>query len=112
MPPKLGRETRLLTDVTATDTGDAKRIRGSKVVFYAEGDTSAGAGAATIVVEAKPEGGSVWVLLGTISLTLGTTKTADGFAIDAPWGEVRMRVSAISGTDATVDGWMTGAGAH
>lgn len=91
--------------VTATGAQEAFKPRGSKKVFQAYGNTSAGAGAATIVIEGSIFGTN-YVTLGTISLTLGTTVTSDGFAIDAPWPFVRARISAISGTNASVTGDM------
>lgn len=81
--------------------------------FYANGTTSAGAGSATIDIEAtnldtptSPAVAGEWFSLGTITLTLATTISSDGFTTDAPWRHVRANVTAISGTDATVDVWM------
>ena len=80
-----------------------------KRTFQALGTTSAGVGAATIVIQASnvavpstDAASADWLTLGTITLTLGTTQVTDGFASDAPWLHVRSRVTAISGTDATV----------
>lgn len=70
--------------------------------IHAWGTTSAGAGAATINIEASNDLTAPWLVLGIISLTLGTTATADGFAIDAPWKWTRANVTAISGTNASV----------
>lgn len=73
--------------------------------FFATGTTSAGAGAATVVIYGSNDGVS-WTSLGTITLTLATTITADtntgGFASLAPWPFVCAHVSAISGTSASV----------
>lgn len=80
-----------------------------KRTFHAYGTTSSGAGSATIMVEvsnfADPgtaANGQNWVTAATITLTLATTQSGDGVAIDAAWRWVRARLSAISGTGATV----------
>lgn len=94
-----------------TTTGYSKVIanRSPQASFQAYGTTSAGAGAATILIQVSDvpvpvEATDVdWITLGTITLTLGTTQTTDGFAKDAPWRHYRAKVSAISGTDASVN---------
>jgi hypothetical protein len=96
---------KLFTAVTTTGLQEKFQPRGSKKVFQAYGTTSAGAGSATIVIQGSIFGDN-FITLGTISLTLGTTLTSDGFAIDACWPFVRANVSAISGTNATVTGDM------
>lgn len=74
--------------------------------FSASGTTSAGAGAATIIIYGSILGTDTWVSLGTITLVLATTITAvtntDGFVSEAPWPFLCARVTAISGTTATV----------
>lgn len=74
---------------------------GGKNAFQAFGSTSSGSGAATVVVQGSNDA-SNWVTMGTITLTLGTTATSDGFASDASWAVVCGYVSAISGTGASV----------
>jgi hypothetical protein len=104
--------TAIISGAIATGAGSTyeveRRISGNqKRVFQATGTTSAGAGAATIVVEVSLTGTTnEWITLGTITLTLGTTVTTDGFAMDAAWTYVRGNVTAISGTDATVNLYM------
>lgn len=74
-----------------------------KRTVQAVGFTSAGAGAATIIVEATNEvTPTAWVFLGTITLVLSTTPIADGFTIDAPWRNIRFRITSITGTDGQV----------
>lgn len=93
----------LITGATATGSGETFIPWGSNRVFQAYGSTSSGSGAATILIEVSLTGETNhWITLGTISLTLGTTVTTDGFASDAPWKYCRARVSAISGTGASV----------
>lgn len=89
----------LLNGSTTTETGSARKMIGKK--FQAFGTTSSGSGAATIIVEVSLDGDN-WMTLGTISLTLGTSSTSDGFAAAEKWDQVRGRVSAISGTGAAV----------
>lgn len=89
---------------TATNTGSAFELWGTKWAFQAYGSTSAGSGAATIVIQvSNVDTDAAYINMGTISLTLGTTVTADGFASDAPWKYVRAKVTAISGTNASVN---------
>src|SRR5687767_10472006 len=83
--------TALLTDATATTTGDYTRPAGVNTTFQAYGATTAGAGAATIVIEVSNLEAPVnstnvdWITAATITLTLSTTRTSDGFAMQAPW---------------------------
>ena len=58
-------------------------------------------GAATIKIQVSNDGAN-WLDLGTITLTLGTVATADGFASYAAWAYVRANVTVISGTNASV----------
>lgn len=97
----------LLSSAIATGSGETHQPVGTKRTFHARGSTSAGAGAADVVIEVsnttdKPSSDTEWLELGTISLTLSTTESGDGFASDAAWRWVRARVDAISGTDAEV----------
>lgn len=91
-----------------TGAGSAYQVKCQLRTYDASGTTTAGVGAATIQIQ----GSNVfppttlagdWVLLGTITLTLGTAKTADGFSSFASWRSIRANVSAISGTNASVD---------
>lgn len=92
---------KLLSAATATGAGQAYQPGTPKRTFHATGLTTAGAGSATIVVQVSNDG-SNWLTLGTITLTLATTVSGDGFASDAPWRHVRGNVTAISGTGASV----------
>lgn len=91
----------ILDAATATGAGVVHRPWGHRRTYEAQGTTSAGAGAAVIVIQVCNDGSS-WKTLGTFSLTLGTTSTTDGFASSAAWKYVRANVSSISGTTATV----------
>lgn len=89
------------TSTTTTGTGDAHYKDAPKTTFQA---IVAGTGAvtATVVFDCS-NNGTNWcsTALGTISLS-GTTSATDGFTTDAPWKYVRARVTAISGTGASV----------
>lgn len=91
----------LLSSVIATGAGASVNHYDSRCTFQASGTTSAGAGAATIVVQVSNDNTN-WLTAGTISLTLSTTSTTDGFVLDAKWVYIRGNVTAISGTNATV----------
>lgn len=91
----------LLQNATTTVTGDWKFKDAPKVAIQG---TVVGTGAvsATIVVEVSNDATyAVTTPLGTITLS-GTTSNSDGFTTDAPWKYLRGRITAISGTNATV----------
>lgn len=104
--------TQLLSSATATGAGTSYTPICTIRTFQAMGTTSSGSGASAIIIEASnkfapTEATNVdWTTLGTISLTLGTTQTNDGFVSDAPWKWIRARVSSISGTGASVNAYM------
>lgn len=102
----------LLSGATATGYSEVMEPVAKNRTFQAQGSTGSGTGAATIIIQVSnlpsPATGTDvdWITLATITLTLGTTKTTDGFATDAPWRHARAKLSAISGTGATVSAWM------
>lgn len=105
----------MLSAATATGASHVMQPNGSKRTFFCHGTTSAGAGASAISVYvtdvltagACPSAAAThYKVIGTITLTLGTTRTNDGFASDAPWPCVYMNVDSISGTDGTVSCYM------
>ena len=73
--------------------------------------TGTGTVSATINVQVTNEdatangANSNWITMGTITLS-GTTTATDGFTTIAPWRWVRVNVTAISGTGATVQAIM------
>lgn len=91
-----------------TATGASAKVTGNNNnrTYQASGTTTAGAGAATVKIQGsnvvQPAVDGDWVDIGTITLTLATTKSGDGFTSDAPWLNVRSNVTAISGTGAAV----------
>lgn len=72
-----------------------------KKTIVAYGTTSAGSGSATVLVQGSLEG-THYVDLGTISLTLGTTETAGKVENEFPYEYLRVNISALSGTNASV----------
>lgn len=98
----------ILSAATTTISGSAHQPWGGKRVFQAYGTTSAGSGSATIKIEASLDGVG-WVELDSLSLTLATTRATgveDSSENGFPWLNIRARVSAITGTDASVNVWM------
>ncbi len=87
---------------TATATGQPFSFDdNASGTFQAKGTTSAGAGASVVSIQVSNDT-SNWITAGTISLTLATTSSSDGFAITAPWAFVRAKIDSISGTGASV----------
>jgi hypothetical protein len=89
-----------------TATGATPRIFKDSpyATFQVTGTTTASTGSATVKIQGSNlDDANSYVDLGTITLTLGTTLTADGFATSAPWKFVRANVTAISGTGASVN---------
>jgi hypothetical protein len=104
----------LLNAATTTATGAAWNPRDTSAnatyvyhSFQAVGSTTTSTGAATVLIEVSNDGTN-FITLGTITLTLGTTVTSDGFAVANTWEFYRARVSAISGTGALVTVYMKG----
>lgn len=91
----------LLNGVTATGAGTSVNHYDSRCTFQAAGTTTAGAGAATILVQVSNDNTN-WLTAGTITLTLSTTSSTDGFILDAKWVYIRGNITAISGTGASV----------
>lgn len=81
-----------------TDGGSATPVR----TFHCNGTTSSGSGAASVDIEVS-NNATDWKWLGTISLTLGTTSTSDAFPAEGAWQFVRGKVTAISGTGASIN---------
>lgn len=92
----------LLNNVTTTATGTAVDLQNNtndERNFVAK-VSGTGAVSATVLVEVSIDNQD-YITLGTITLS-GTTSATDGFVTDESWQYVRGRVSAISGTGATV----------
>jgi len=100
------KESTLLPATIATATGGTVRPHNRPMSFTAEGETSSGAGTATIIIEGKAESGTVWETIDTLSLTLGTTTTSDSGSTDVPWSNVRARLTTLTGTGATVRSYL------
>jgi hypothetical protein len=100
----------LLNNVTTTATGTPQNVQTLRTpqdnrTFQASGQTSAGAGAARVDVEVSNDNTN-WILMGSITLTLGTTTTTDGFSSLASWTYTRGKVYSITGTGASVSLYM------
>jgi hypothetical protein len=104
----------LLTAATGTGAGNAWHPRDVPATntyvfhsFQASGTTTASTGAATVVIQVSNDGTN-YLTLGTITLTLGTSSTSDGFASLNTWEYYRANLTAISGTGASVTVLMKG----
>ena len=104
---KCGRVYNLTPEVTgAIATGVQTPIFKDSpyATFQAYGATTASTGSAVVVIQGSNiNDANAFITLGTISLVLGTTITADGFSTTAPWKYVRANVTTISGTGASVN---------
>lgn len=104
----MGKPIRLLTNKTATVTGAGYRFEPSnnfglrKVHAVVEGT---GAVSATIIVDGRSGDLSYWAPEFTISLS-GTTSDSYRGTMQDNGGEYRARITAISGTGATVNLWI------
>jgi hypothetical protein len=98
----------ILADATTTATSAVFKPQTHNRSYQVYGATSSGSGSATVVIEVSSIESPVnstnvdWITMGTVTLTLGTTRTSDGFVSTAAWRNVRARVTAISGTGAAV----------
>ena len=101
MPRKIDK---LIEGATSTEDGDQVVVDGLARTYQG---IVAGTGAVTATIEIEGSNdskvsGAEWVSLGTITLS-GTTSDTDGFGSVLPWLMVRARLTAITGTGATVN---------
>jgi len=98
----------LQTDATTTGNGEEAQPNRVKRSFFAVGTVTAGAGSVTILIEVSNDGTN-WLLVDTLTLTIASSSAngVDGFYHEASWLYSRMRISAISGTNATVNASIT-----
>lgn len=92
----------LLSGVTSTTTGAAHDAgpEGITARTFVANVSGTGAVSATVIVQVS-NNGLHFITLATITLS-GTSSDADGFVADEAWQYVRGKVTAISGTGATV----------
>ena len=97
------------TDNFTTSTGNSNAIyKESPYSAFQAIVTGTGTVTGTVNVQVTNEDATAagtkanWITIGTITLS-GTTTATDGFTTVAPWRWVRINVSAISGTSATVE---------
>lgn len=91
----------LLKDVNTTGEGDAVMVTAPQKTLQLIGKTTSGAGAATVIVEVTNDPlKAVWLPIGSLQLTLSTTASSEGFAVNSKWDYIRGNVSSISGTGA------------
>lgn len=104
----------LLNAATGTGAGDAWKPRDVPATntyivhsFQAVGNTTSSTGAATVLIQVSDDGTN-YLTLGTITLTLGTASTSDGFSVINDWNFYRANLTAITGTGANVSVYMKG----
>ena len=90
-----------LSGAIAQGAGSALSGLAPEKSCQAYGTTTAGAGAATVAIQASNDN-SNWITVGTITLVLATAVSSDGFAMNSLWRHIRANVTAISGTGASV----------
>lgn len=97
--------TKILSGATTTVTGSAQSLPtiddGLGSIAVQGVLTGTGAVSATVVIEVSLDQTN-YVTAGTITLS-GTTSATDGFLMNTGWQWVRARVTAISGTSATLN---------
>jgi len=101
----------IMSQAAATGAGTIYGRGPAIKTFQIVGATSSGAGGATVKIQGSNDK-STWVDLGTVTLTLATTASADGFVVDAPWVFSRANVTAISGTGAYASVFMGAVGGY
>lgn len=101
----LTKATKIMTAKTTTGAGSTFKPLGPQRSFQGVGRTTASTGASVIAIQVSDDCAN-FIEAGTITLTLGTTDTSDGFSTDAHWQCVRGYVNSISGTGANVDVWI------
>lgn len=99
----------LQSAATTTATGDWVKCYGPAQSYQVTANGTSGAFSATVVIEASNDKiNALATPIGTVVASgTATTANSDGFTTGlAPWAWVRARVSAISGTGATVTTYM------
>lgn len=91
----------ILTNATATGAGSSHPVWSVKKTFQGTGSVSASTGSVDVDIEVSNDNVN-FIVMGSVSLSLTTTPSTDGFTTDSPWKYVRANVTAITGTDATV----------
>lgn len=92
--------TPLLDNVTTVSAGAV--VLGGQIASFSAQASVAGTGAvsATVVIEGSNNAAD-WVPIATLNMS-GTTRATDGGVAQTLWAQIRARVTAISGTSASV----------
>lgn len=96
------------TSLTGSGTSKTYNLWGTTATVQAK-VVGTGAVTADVAVQVS-NNGTDFHTLSTIALT-ATTSDVDGYAITAPWGYVRLDVTNVTGTGATVTAFLGGVGA-
>lgn len=92
---------RMLTNATSIQVGASAGISTNTRKSFHAVVTGTGAVTASVNIEVSNDNTN-WMVMGTIILS-GTTVDSDGFGAEAPWGYYRGNITAISGTNATLN---------
>lgn len=98
----------LIKNAIVTGAGATVITYGDSRVIQVDGATTAGAGAATVLVQARASEDAGWVTLHTFTLVLSSTLASSAHFSEQPWPLIRLNVTAISGTGASISGWVAG----
>jgi len=94
-----------MAEQTTPGAGPKHPPTGTNRTFQVSGQTSVGAGSATVAIEVSNDGNN-FINMATFSLTLSTTTVDEGVAVSNAWKYVRANLTAISGTGAAVSAIM------
>ena len=99
---KSGRVYTIQNAATGTGAGNWGYKDAPLITIQSFGSTTSGTGAVVVSIEATNNTDGSYVVLGTISLTLSTSVSTDGFVVNAPWKYIRANITSISGTGSSV----------
>lgn len=92
----------LIKSAAATGAGDSFEGTSRPKTYQASGLVSASTGSAVIAIQGSNNGGASWDTIGTITLSLTTTRTSDSFTSLDRYKSIRANVTTLSGTNASV----------
>lgn len=95
----------ILTDaIAAPANGSSIQPWSNNKVFQATGSVTAGAGSATVLIQGSLDG-STWETIDTLTVTItnSTGLYSDFGAVNQAWPYMRARITAIAGTNATIN---------
>lgn len=101
-----GNEINIGLALTTVAAGSGYRSVSTPKTYTVNGSTTSGVGSATVQIQGSADNITWDPAIGTITLTLGTVATSDSLASMDRYKWVRLNVTAISGTGASINGWI------